>query len=133
MNSKPEHWRDELYKAYVERWQAREAAESESRKQAGKISIWLERASDDADTFTAEHQAELRAVVTALRDQGIGIEAPFMAMDAADAVGGYTGQIVIELIKAASPLLTGAVIAWLKGGPGGRFVSNFTPAASSNR
>ena len=89
MNSKPDDWKDELYQAYVARWQAREAEESESRRQAGKIAIWLERAPDDAETFASEHQTELRTVVGVLHHQGIGIEAPFMTLDAADAVGGY--------------------------------------------
>jgi hypothetical protein len=35
-------------------------------------------------------------------------------VDAADAVGGYTGQLVISLAQIASPFLTAALVAWVK-------------------
>src|ERR1051326_6861683 len=46
MSPKPDDWKDEAYQAYVAKWRAHEAAESERRRQEGKIAIWLERGPD---------------------------------------------------------------------------------------
>ena len=82
---------------------------------------------DDAETFTEEHQVELRAVVDALREQRVALEAPFLAVDAADAVSGYTGQLIISLVQASSPFLTAALVAWLKR-PGRKVRVEFHPS-----
>jgi hypothetical protein len=91
----PEEWKEEAYKAYVERWTAERAEEGERRRQAGKIAIWLDRSPDDAETFTKDHQAELHEVLDPiLRDKGLEVEAPFLAVDSTDAVSGYTGELI---------------------------------------
>jgi hypothetical protein len=125
-DSNSDGWKDEAYKAYVAKWQAHEAEESERRRQAGKIAIWLDRGPDDAKTFTREHQIELHEVVDGLRKQGVELETPFLAVDAVDAVGGYTGQLVISLAHIASPFLTAALVAWLKR-PGRKVRVEFHP------
>ena len=127
MSPKFDDWKDEAYKAYVARWAAQEAEEAERRRQEGKIAIWLERAPDDAETFTKEHQGELHGVVDALREKGVELEAPFMAMDAADAVSGYTGQLIIALASIAIPALTTALVVWLKGRAGRKVRVQFYP------
>ena len=121
----PEDWKDELYQAYVAKWRAHEAEESDRRRLEGKIAVWLERSPDDAETFTPEHQVELQGVVGTLRAQGVELEAPFLAVDAADAVSGYTGQLIASL--AASPILTAAAVAWIKGRQGRRVRIEFFP------
>jgi hypothetical protein len=45
----------EAYEAYVAKWKAHEAEESERRRQAGQVAIWLGRGPDDAETFTKDH------------------------------------------------------------------------------
>ena len=127
MSPKPDDWKDEAYQAYVAKWRAHEAAESERRRQEGKIAIWLERGPDDSETFTKEHQLALHTVVDVLRDQGVNVEAPFTTLDSADAVGGYTGQLIVPLIQAASPFLTAAVVAWVKGRSGRKIRAEFYP------
>jgi hypothetical protein len=118
LSKTPDEWRAESYEAYVARWAARESEEAERRREEGKIAIWLGRADDEAPTFSHDHQAELRHVLSALRDKGVEPEAPFMTLDAADAVSGYTGQLIISLAQIAVPVLTAALVAWLKGRPG---------------
>jgi hypothetical protein len=60
----------------------------------------LERSPDDAETFTKDHQAELREVLDPiLRDKGLEVEAPALAVDSVDAVGGYTGELIIALVS----------------------------------
>ncbi|WP_148293624.1 hypothetical protein [Azospirillum sp. B4] len=120
-------WKNEVYQAYLARRRAFEAEESDRRKQQGKIAIWLKRGPDDAETFTREHQIELRDVVTGLRGQGIELDAAFMAVDSAEAISGYTGEFVILLTQAASPFLTGALVAWLKR-PGRKVRVEFHPS-----
>jgi hypothetical protein len=124
MSPNPEDWKEEAYN--VAKWRALEAEESERRKQEGKISIWLRRGPIDAETFTHEHQVELRTVVDALPREGLELEAPFLAVDAADAISGYTGQLIISLVQDASPFLTAALVAWLKR-PGRRVRVEFHP------
>ena len=129
MSSTPEEWKKEAYEAYVARWKAREAEESEARRQAGQVAIWLDRSPDDAETFTKDHQAELYEVLgPLLRDKGLEVKAPFMALDSVDAVSGYTGQLIISLAQIASPVLTAALVAWLKGRPSRKVRVEFHPS-----
>lgn len=113
MSPKPDDWKHEAYQAYVARWRAHEAAVSERRRQEGKVTIWLERGPEDAETFTREHQMALRTVVAAFEENAIDVDAPFMTLDAADAIGGYTGEIAV-LATAFGPVLTGILGAWLQ-------------------
>lgn len=64
-------------------------------------------------TFSVDSQSALRKVVSALRDNHIDADTPIMALDSAEAVGGYTGEIAV-LIQAVSPVLTGILGAWLQ-------------------
>src|SRR5690348_3393653 len=127
MSTNSEDWKDQSYKAYVAKWRAREAEESEHRRQEGKVAIWLERGPADAETFTKEHQVELHGIVDALRKQGVELEAPFLAVDAANAVGGYTGQLVVALAQIASPVVMAVLVAWLKR-PGRKVRVEFHPS-----
>lgn len=120
--------KDEMAKAFA-RWAAEEAEESERRRQQGKVAIWLKRGPNDAETFTKEHQAELYEVLSPiLHVKGVEVEAPFLAVDAVDAVSGYTGQLIISLAQIASPVLTAALVAWLKGRPGRKVRVEFHPS-----
>jgi hypothetical protein len=92
-------------------------SQSESRTQAGQVTIWLDPGPDDAKTFTKEHQAELREVLgPLLRDKGLEVKAPVLALYSADAVGGYTGQLIIAL--ASIPAITKVLVAWIQRKPG---------------
>ena len=94
---------------------ARFAREEERwrRDDPGKVRFYLRNALDEPPTFSADGQSALRKVVSALRESHIDAETPFMTLDSADAVGGYTGEIAV-LIQAVSPLLTGILGAWLQ-------------------
>ena len=128
MSPTADEMREETYKAYVARRRAFEAQESERRRQAGQVAIWLDRSPDDAETFTKDHQAELYELLgPLLRDKEFKVEALFMALDSADAVSGYTGQLIISLAQIASPVLTAALVAWLKGRPGRKVRVQFHP------
>lgn len=119
---------DEMHKAFA-RWAAEAAEESERRRQEGKIAIWLERGPNDAEAFTEEYQAELSEVLSPLlRDKGIEVEAPALAVDAIDAVGGYTGELIVALASIASPLITHVLVAWLQRKPGRKVRVEFHPS-----
>ena len=130
MSEKSNDWKDEAYKAYVAKLRAHEAEESDRRRQEGKVTIWWDRAPNDAETFTAQHQIDLHEFIDALRKQGIELEAPFLAVDAADAVSGYTGQVIISLVQAVGPVLTGVLVAWLKR-PGRKVRVEFHPSGKT--
>lgn len=76
------------------------------RENPGKVRFYLLNAPDEPPTFSAEGQSALRKVLLALRDNHIDMVAPIMALDSADAVGGYIGEIAV-LIQALNPILTG--------------------------
>jgi hypothetical protein len=111
------------------RWAAEAATESERRRHDGKIAIWLVRAPDDAEEFTRDLQAELDKVLSpVVHEKALGVEAPALSVDAIDAVGGYTGQLIIDLAKIVSPVLTAALVAWVKGKPGRKVRVEFHPS-----
>jgi hypothetical protein len=119
----PGESREEAYK----RWAAERAEESERRRQAGKIAIWLERSPDDAETFTKDHQAELREVLDPiLRDKELEIEAPALAVDSVDVVGGYTGELIIAV--ASIPAIAQVLVAWVQRKPGRTVRVEFHPS-----
>jgi hypothetical protein len=123
-----ENWKEEGYKAYIARRQAYEAEQSERRRQAGRVAIWLDRSPDDANTFTRDHQTELQEVLgPLLRDKELEVDASFMALDAADAVSGYTGELIVALASIASPLVTHVLVAWLQRKPGRKLRVEFHP------
>jgi hypothetical protein len=131
MTPTADEMKEESYKAYVARWKAHEAEQSERRRRAGQVAIWLYRGPDDAETFTKDRQAELREVLSPiLHDKELEAKAPFMALDSADAVSGYTGQFILSLAQIASPVLTAALVAWLKGRPGRKVRVEFHPSGT---
>jgi len=83
------------------------------RENPGKVRFYLERASGEAPAFSKEGQLAIRPVISALKENKIEADAPFMTLDSVDAVGGYTGEIAV-LVQAISPLLTGILGAWLQ-------------------
>jgi len=117
---------EEMREEAFARWKAQAAEESEARRQAGQVAIWLERGPDDAETFTRGHQAELREVLgPILRDKGLEVDAPFMTLDSADAVSGYTGEVIIAL--ASIPAITKVLVAWIQRKPGRKVRVEFHP------
>ncbi|TGB31561.1 hypothetical protein [Burkholderia thailandensis] len=103
--------KEEIWAAVAARF-AREE-ERWRRENPGKVRFYLRQAPDESPTFSVEGQAALRKVVTAIRENQIKVDAPVMALDSAEAVGGFTGEIAV-LIQAVSPILTGILGAWLQ-------------------
>jgi hypothetical protein len=83
------------------------------RDNVGKVRFYLVNASDDPPTSSTEGQIHLRSVIAALKENKIEADAPFLAVDSVDAVGGYTGEIAV-LASAFGPVLTGILCAWLQ-------------------
>jgi hypothetical protein len=129
MKTPDEPWKNELYKAHFDRWAAEEAAESERRRQGGKIAIWLDRAPTDTEHFTKDLQIELYDLLSpVVRDKGLEAEAPFLAVDSVDAFSGYTGQLIIPLAAILSPVVTHVLVAWLQRKPGRKIRVEFHPS-----
>ncbi len=104
-------WKDEAFRAFARRWADEEA--DWQRNNPGKLKIYLKNASDEPEAFSVQGQASLRDVIASLKKNKIETDAPFMTLDSADAVGGYTGEIAI-LATAFGPVLTGILVAWLQ-------------------
>jgi hypothetical protein len=49
-------------------------------------------------------------------------------LDSADAVSGYTGQLIISLASIGASTLTAVLVAWLKGRPGYKVRVEFHPS-----
>jgi hypothetical protein len=123
----PEELKKEPYEAYV----ARQKEQSEIRRQAGQVAISLDPSPDDK-TFTKEYQAELREVLgPLLRDKGL-IKPRVVALDSADAVGGYTGEFVIALAS-VSQIVTHALIAWIQRKPGKGVTVEYYPDGTTKK
>lgn len=101
--------------------EARFAEEEERwrRENPDKVRFYLLRASDEPPTFTRGGQSAIGEVASALHENHIDVDMPVMALDSAEAVGGYTGEIAV-LIQAISPVLTGILGAWLQSKVGRR-------------
>jgi hypothetical protein len=106
-----EDWREEAFRNFVAQ-QAREDAQWQ-RDNPDKVRFYLEGAPDEPLTFTVQGQESLQSVITALKENRIEADAPVMAVDSADAVGGYTGLIAVFITSLASASSVIAV-AWLK-------------------
>lgn len=104
-------WKEEAFRAFTARW-AEEEAEWQ-KQNPEKVKIHLVSAPDEPPTFSVQGQQNLQGVIAALKANEIEAETPVMALDSADAVGGYTGQITV-LIQALAPALAVAVGAWLQ-------------------
>lgn len=95
-------------------WRARQ--EEDWRKLRGdtKLQVTLIAASDDADTFSPEYQAELHYFIEQVCAGGGEIQSFGMAMDAVDAQGGTIGEFLIEVARSGVPAaLAAAIGAWL--------------------
>jgi hypothetical protein len=79
-----------------------------------KIRFILKRFPEDEAQFNREYQAKMGRVFTAFYNEGIKIEATAFAMDAADSVGGATGQF-LTFAKTIGPATIGALGVWLAG------------------
>lgn len=97
-------WKEEAFRAFAAK-RAEEEAEWQ-RSNPDKVKIYLMQASGEPPTFSAQGQSNLREVLASLKEHKIEVDAPIMAMDSVDAVGGYTGKIAV-LAKAVGPVLTG--------------------------
>src|ERR1700761_831748 len=104
-------WKKEAMEAMAASW-AREE-EAWRANNVGKVRFYLKKAGDEAPTFSAEGQVDLRNVIAALKKGEIEVDAPFMTLDSVDAVGGYTGELAV-LATAFGPILTGILGAWLQ-------------------
>jgi hypothetical protein len=61
-----------------------------------------------------------------LRDKGVEVEAPFLAVDSADAVSGYTGELIIALVSIRA--IAQVLVAWLQRKPGRKVRGEFHPS-----
>jgi hypothetical protein len=99
-------WKRVALDAMAAKWADEEQAWR--KKNVGKVRFYLE-----PPTFSTEGQVDLGRVIAALKENGIEADAPFMALDSADAVSGYTGEIAV-LATAFGPVLSGILCAWLQ-------------------
>jgi hypothetical protein len=105
---------DEMRAEAEANWARQHALINEQRKEAGLAAIQLVHAADEAPTFSHEYQAEFRDLKKALTAGGVDAQTPFVALDSADAVSGYTGEIVVSFAFIAGSVVTGVVGAWLR-------------------
>jgi hypothetical protein len=86
-----------------------------AKGKSGEDSVYLVNAPGEIE-FTAANQADLRKVIEPLLAGKIGVEAPFIAVDAADSVSGFVGEIIVPLANATGPLIIAALAGWFKRG-----------------
>jgi hypothetical protein len=102
-------------------------SQSEIRRQAGQVTIWLDPSPDDANTFTKEYQAELREVLgPLLRDKELEVKPRIGVLDSVGAGGGYTGEFVIALAFIHS--IIKVLVAWIQRKPGRKIRVEFHPS-----
>jgi len=95
-------------------WQARQEDDWRKLRGDSKLQVTLIAASDDADTFSPEYQAELHHFIEQVRAGGSEIQSFGMAMDAVDGQGGTIGEFLIEIARSGVPAAMAAAIgAWL--------------------
>lgn len=104
---------DEIRAQAEARWRRQGEQEHERRKEAGLATIRLVPGADGPPVFSHDFQAEFRSVLASLSENGVQVEAPFMALDAAGAVSGYTGELLVPFIQFVGPAIVLAVGAWL--------------------
>ena len=95
-------------------WRRQWEQEHERRKDAGLATIRLVPEADEAPVFSHEFQAEFRNVKASFSENGVQVETPFMALDSADAVSGYTGELLTSFIQFVGPVVGVVVGAWLQ-------------------
>jgi hypothetical protein len=113
---------DEMRAEAEDNWARQRAHINEQRKEAGLATIQLVQTADEAPTFSHEYQAEFRDLKKALTAGGVNAETPFLALDSADAVSGYTGEIIVSFAFIAGSVVTGVVGAWLRKRPGRKVI-----------
>lgn len=105
---------DEMRAEAEAHWRRQWEQEHERRKETGLATIRLVPEAAEPPVFSHDFQAEFRSVKASLGKNGVQVEAPFMALDAADAVSGYTGEILIPFIQFVGPAIGLVVGAWLQ-------------------
>jgi hypothetical protein len=105
---------DEMRAEAMARWQRQWDEEHERRKAAGLATIYLIPKDDEPPVFSHDFQAEFRGVKASFSENNIQVETPFMALDSADAVSGYTGELLISFIQFAGPVVGVIVGAWIQ-------------------
>jgi hypothetical protein len=105
---------DEIRAEAEARWRRQWEQEHERRKEAGLATIRLVPQADEPPVFSHHFQAEFRSVKASLNENGVQIEAPFMALDAADAVSGCTGDLLIPFIQFVGPAIGVVVGAYAR-------------------
>ena len=81
--------------------------------EALKISISLVRSQDDAASFGADYQGELRDFRDAVNASGTAISPRIAAFDSVGTTGGHTSEFIIPMTQAIVPFLTAAVVVWV--------------------
>ena len=71
------------------------------------------RAPDDAASFGAEYQAELREFEQKAQASGINLHSRVAVFDSPSATGGLTGEFLIPLAQIVVPALTAVAVAWI--------------------
>jgi hypothetical protein len=87
---------DEMRAEAEARWRRQWAQERQRGKRAGLATMLLMPAADEPAVFSEDFQAELRSVRASFSENSVQFEAPFLALDAVDAVSGYTGELLIR-------------------------------------
>jgi hypothetical protein len=105
---------DEMRAEAEARWRRQWDEEHERRKEAGLATIYLIPEADEPPVFSHDFQAEFRSVKASFSENDVRIETPFMALDSADAVSGYTGELLISFIQFVGPVVGVVVGAWIQ-------------------
>lgn len=105
---------DEIRAEAEARWRRQWEQEHQRRKEAGLATIRLVPETDEPPVFSHDFQAEFRGVKASLTENGVQVEAPFMALDSANAVSGYTGELLISFVQFVGPVVGVVVGAWLQ-------------------
>ncbi len=123
---------DEIMRAAKENRARQEAMLRDREEGVPEINLILLCSESDPAQFSDEVQTELRKIRDALSKSGIVADMPVMMMDAADASGGYVGQIVVQA-KQMGPVIASAVAAWLHGRYGRKITIEFFTSGKPKR
>lgn len=105
---------DEMRAEAMARWQRQWDEEHTRRKEAGLATIYLIPEANEPPVFSHPFQAEFRSIKASFSENDIQAETPFMALDSADAVSGYTGEFLISFAQLVAPVVGVIVGAWLQ-------------------
>jgi len=115
---------DEMKAEAFARWQQEYDLLHAQRKEQGLATIELVHADDEASTFTHAYQDEFQALKDQISAAGIEVEAPFLAVDSADAVSGHTGELIVSAALVTG-IMIGFVAAWLQKKNGRKIILRF--------